>query len=99
MTQVVLKAVQAFDRHCLREMLRMKKHESMTWVVFRQKKNRILRQTLGHMGKVELAAQVLSKQYSGAGHVARMEAIHIAAQWAHTFSLESWKLGAPTRTR
>ena len=44
------------------------------------------------MGKQELAAQVLAKHYSWAGHVARMHGWHIAAHWGQRFTTESWKL-------
>ena len=44
------------------------------------------------MGRVELTAQLLKKHYGWAGHVARMPAGHVAAEWASGATLENWKL-------
>ena len=41
---------------------------------------------------MELTAQLLKKQYSWAGHVARMPDGHVAALWASGATLENWKV-------
>ena len=94
LTQCSLRSVQSFDRHCLREMLCMRRPVGRGWVEHRRKQNAVLRRVLLRMGRVELAVQVLKKQFGWAGHAARMpaEPAHIAAQWASGTLLESWKL-------
>ena len=92
LTQRVVKEVQAFDRHCLREMLCMKKPGLMGWTEFRRRQHRILRRTFSGMRRLELTGQLLKKQHGWAGHVARMNPEHLAAQWARGTCLETWRM-------
>jgi hypothetical protein len=92
MTQGLLKEVQSFDRHCLREMLCMKKPDVMGWTEFRRRQHRILRRALDALGRVELSGQLLLKQFGWAGHVARMCEDPLAAQWATECSIETWRI-------
>ena len=73
LTQGILREVQSFDRCCLREMLCMQKPSAMGWTEFRRRQYRILRDTFSGMGRLELAGQLLKKQFGWAGHGGKRE--------------------------
>ena len=64
----------------------------MGFTQYRRKQHMNLRRVLSRMGRTELAAQLLAKQHAWAGHLARLDEAHLAAQWASSFSLEQWRL-------
>ena len=92
LTQEVLRAVQSFDRHGLREMLCWKRRDGMGFTEFNRKQHAILRRILSSMGVAELAAQLFATQHSWVGHLARLNESHIVSKWVCEFSLEEWRL-------
>ena len=92
LSQGVLKSVQSFDRHCLRDMLCMRKPDDVGYIAFRRKPHAVLRRILSKMGVKELAAQLIAKHHGWAGHVARLDERHLAAAWAGEFTQEQWRL-------
>ena len=90
LTQTALKKVMGFDRSCLRAMARIVKHEGETWVNFRRRQNKFLRNLFDKLQIQELGVRLLSKQHGWAGHVLRLSPSDIAYIWANTGTLEEW---------
>ena len=90
LTQTALKKVMGFDRSCLRAMARMVKHEGETWVNFRRRQNKFLRNLFDKLQIQELGVRLLSKQHGWARHVLRLSPSDIAYIWANTGTLEEW---------
>jgi len=92
LSQSVLKAVQSFDRRCLRAMLCMHKREQEGWTAFRTRQHTLLRRVFTGIGRVELLAKLLQRHHGWAGHVTRLNDQHIASQWSKEGTTEQWGL-------
>ena len=92
LTQALLRDVMSFDRRNLKSMLGARKRAGETWQDFGKRQNRFLRRFMEKIGATELVARLLAKQHGWAGHVSRLPAHHVAAEWAQTGTLEHWHL-------
>ena len=92
LTQVLLGKVMSFDRRNLRSMLCLRKRPDELWKSYTKRQNALLRKVMGGKRCMELAARLLAKQHGWAGHVTRLGADHVAAQWSRAGTLEDWHL-------
>ena len=92
LSQTVLKAVQSFDRRCLRARLCMQKREEEGWMAFRTRQHAQLRRLFTGIGRVDLLVQLLERHHGWAGHATRLNEQHIAAQWSKEGTIEEWGL-------